>query len=110
MDHAGGNRILDPYKILGVSRDATQEEIRERYLYLMSNWNPDTQTWNPNTFRDDEDSWLAEEQGQDSSIPYSTPCPVAVDGIPLSLMVVSGLIGLGAGYFVANQHFGKFAP
>jgi preprotein translocase subunit Sec63 len=32
----------DPYAVLGVSRDATQDEMKKRYLYLVKKWHPDT--------------------------------------------------------------------
>jgi molecular chaperone DnaJ len=32
---------MDPYKVLGVSRDATQEEIRAAYLALVKKYHPD---------------------------------------------------------------------
>ncbi len=32
----------DPYAVLGVSRDATQDEMKKRYLDLVKKWHPDT--------------------------------------------------------------------
>ncbi len=32
----------DPYAVLGVSRDATQDEMKKQYLKLVKKWHPDT--------------------------------------------------------------------
>lgn len=38
---------MNPYKVLGVSEDATQEEIRAAYLQLVKKYHPDKYTDNP---------------------------------------------------------------
>ncbi len=38
---------MNPYKVLGVSEDATQEEIRAAYLSLVKKYHPDKYTDNP---------------------------------------------------------------
>ena len=38
---------MNPYKVLGVSEDATQEEIRAAYLTLVKKYHPDKYTDNP---------------------------------------------------------------
>jgi len=38
---------MNPYKVLGVSEDATQEEIRAAYLKLVKKYHPDKYTDNP---------------------------------------------------------------
>jgi len=38
---------MNPYKVLGVSEDATQEEIRAAYLALVKKYHPDKYTDNP---------------------------------------------------------------
>ena len=32
----------EPHAVLGVSRDATQDEMKKRYLELVKKWHPDT--------------------------------------------------------------------
>jgi molecular chaperone DnaJ len=38
---------MNPYKVLGISEDATQEEIRAAYLALVKKYHPDKYTDNP---------------------------------------------------------------
>ncbi len=38
---------MNPYKVLGISEDATQEEIRAAYLSLVKKYHPDKYTDNP---------------------------------------------------------------
>jgi DnaJ-domain-containing protein 1 len=38
---SSSSRERDPYEILGVGRDATKQEVKERYIYLIKAYHPD---------------------------------------------------------------------
>ena len=40
--------MSDPYKVLGISRDATDEEIKKAYRALSRRYHPDANINNPN--------------------------------------------------------------
>ena len=46
--------MLDPYSILGVSRDATDEEIKKAYRRLSRKYHPDANINNPNKAQAEE--------------------------------------------------------
>lgn len=46
--------MTDPYKVLGVSRDATEDEIKKAYRQLSRKYHPDANVNNPNQERAEE--------------------------------------------------------
>ena len=40
-DTVGGHRQRDPYDVLGIARDASQEEIKRAYKQLVNQYHPD---------------------------------------------------------------------
>ena len=46
--------MADPYKILGVSRDASDEEIKKAYRALSRKYHPDANINNPNKAQAEE--------------------------------------------------------
>ena len=46
--------MSDPYKVLGVSRDATDEEVKKAYRQLSRKYHPDANINNPNKDKAEE--------------------------------------------------------
>ena len=46
--------MSDPYKVLGVSRDAPDEEVKNAYAQLSRKYHPDANINNPNKDKADE--------------------------------------------------------
>ena len=46
--------MTDPYSVLGVSRDATDEEIKKAYRTLSRKYHPDANINNPNKDKAEE--------------------------------------------------------
>ena len=46
--------MSDPYKILGISRDATDDEVKKAYRQLSRKYHPDANVNNPNKDKAEE--------------------------------------------------------
>ena len=64
--------MFDPYSILGVSRDASDEEIKKAYRKLSRKYHPDANINNPNKFKEIQQAYdqIMKEQEYSSSGNY----------------------------------------
>ena len=46
--------MIDPYSILGISRDASDEEVKKAYRKMSRKYHPDANIDNPNKEQDEE--------------------------------------------------------
>lgn len=67
--------MTDPYKVLGVSRDASEEEIKKAYRQLSRKYHPDANTNNPNKAEAEEK--FKEVQAAYQQIQYEKAHPYA---------------------------------
>ncbi len=52
--------MSDPYKVLGIERTATDEEVKKAYRTLSRKYHPDANSNNPNTDKAEEMSKLVQ--------------------------------------------------
>ena len=68
--------MSDPYKVLGIERNATEEEIKKAYRTLSKKYHPDANINNPNKEKAEEMFKLVQEAYQqiiyERQHPYST--------------------------------------
>ena len=68
--------MSDPYKILGISRDATDEEVKKAYRQLSRKYHPDANVNNPNKDKAEEMFKLVQQAYQqvmyERQHPYSS--------------------------------------
>ena len=72
--------MSDPYKVLGVSRDATDDEVKKAYRTLSKKYHPDANVNNPNREKAEEMFKLVQEAYQ--QIMYERQHPYASAGGP----------------------------
>ena len=71
--------MTDPYQVLGVSRGASDEEIKKAYRALSRKYHPDANVNNPN--RDAVDTVMA---AATAAIPAATVTPAAMDSVRMN--------------------------
>ncbi len=95
----------DPYKVLGVSRDASDDEIKKAYRQLSKKYHPDANINNPNKDKAEEMFKLVQEAYQ--QIMYERQHPYASRSNGNSSSSGSGTNG-GYGY-QDGQYYGDFS-
>ena len=85
--------MSDPYKVLGVSRDATDDEVKKAYRTLSKKYHPDANIDNPHKDKAEEMFKLVQEAYQ--QIIYERQHPYASSG--------AGSYGSGAGSYSGGQ-------
>ena len=80
---------MDPYKVLGISSDATDEEVKKAYRELSRKYHPDANANNP--LKD-----LAEEKFKEVQAAYSQIMDMRAKGYATNGSQTSG--GYSAGY------------
>ena len=97
--------MSDPYKVLGIERNATEEEIKKAYRTLSKKYHPDANINNPNKEKAEEMFKLVQEAYQ--QIIYERQHPYATSGNYGSTgSGSSGSSYAGGGY--AGQNGGQF--
>ena len=97
--------MSDPYKVLGIERDASDEEIKKAYRTLSKKYHPDANINNPNKDKAEEMFKLVQEAYQ--QIIYERQHPYATSGNYGSTgSGSSGSSYAGGGY--AGQNGGQF--
>ena len=85
--------MSDPYKVLGVSRDASEEEIKKAYRQLSRKYHPDANIDNPN--KEQAEEMFKQVQAAYEQIIYEREHPYASSG---SYGSSGGNTGYGGAY------------
>jgi len=78
LPRKGPHKMSDPYKVLGVTRDATDDEIKKAYRTLSKKYHPDANINNPHKDKAEEMFKLVQEAYQ--QIIYERQHPYATSG------------------------------
>ena len=68
--------MLDPYSVLGVSRDASMDEIKKAYRKLSRKYHPDANINNPNKEQAEEMFKQVQQDVQDALFHCPSACAI----------------------------------
>ena len=104
----GPHKMSDPYKVLGVTRDATDDEIKKAYRAMSKKYHPDANINNPHKEKAEEMFKLVQEAYQ--QIIYERQHPYASSGSSYGTGggSYSGGPGYSGGYSQGPGHNGQF--
>ena len=90
--------MSDPYKVLGITREATDDEVKKAYRSMSKKYHPDANINNPNKEKAEEMFKLVQEAYQ--QIIYERQHPYASQGAS-----GSGSYGTGGSYGSGNAYY-----
>ena len=76
--------MLDPYSVLGVSRDASMDEIKKAYRKLSRKYHPDANINNPNK-EQAEEMFKQVQQAYDQMVPM-LQCGLLLSNLALAII------------------------
>lgn len=97
--------MSDPYKILGISRDATDDEVKKAYRQLSRKYHPDANINNPN--KDQAEEMFKQVQQAYQQIIYEREHPYA-NSSQSSSTGGYGSAGSGSGGYAGYGSYGDF--
>ena len=89
--------MSDPYKVLGISRDATDDEVKQAYRKLSRKYHPDANINNPNKDKAEEMfklvgqayNQIMDERKNGYSVGRDSPANITVRMLPITLLLLT---------------------